>query len=301
MEKLEFEYTDLIESRIDRYIRSIYPLMSNGLLQKYLRKKYILLNNKKIDCSHQIKTLDRVSVPWFFKELYQEDEVQINYSGPAIILAEKLLKDYLVFSNDDFIVINKPSRLATQGGTDIKLSIDHALSFLNKESKEYRIVHRLDKDTSGLLIIASCKDAARMLTMAFRDKKIKKQYKAILYGELKARSGWVIDGIYKENFIFNDDLPYETITKFEVLSQNGNYYYIKLEPITGKKHQLRIDMDALGAPVVGDVKYNGANEYNLMLHAEKLNISSDIFGKEFHFETNLPQYFINFLKDQKLY
>jgi 23S rRNA pseudouridine955/2504/2580 synthase len=291
LDKIEIKYLDSIESRIDRYLRFLYPLLTNGLLNKYLRKKYILLNNKKIDISYKVKKGDLVVVPAFFDELYLDIKEAQSHSGLAIKLSEKLLKDYLIFANNDFIVINKPNNLPTQGGVGIDLSIDHALSYLNRDNKEYRLVHRLDKETTGLLIIAANKDAARILTKAFRDRKIQKQYRAILYGKLDYESGWVVDGQYMKDFNPTDFKNYQTITKFQVLSRNGDNYHVQFNPITGKKHQLRIDASFLGAPVIGDEKYGGKTYKNLILHAENIILSKDLFGEELSFSSTPPRYF----------
>ena len=300
MEKIDLNYNNVIESRLDRYLRSNFPLLTNGLIQKYIRKKDILLNMLKADASFKVQKDDVVSVPEFFERLYKEQK-KIDFSGLAISLADKILNDYLVFSNEDLIIINKPSNLPTQGGTNVKISIDHSLAYLNKDIQNYHIVHRLDKDTTGLLIIASNKDSARILTKAFREKKIQKQYKAILQGNLKYNSGWIVDGEYKQNFVIDDYSLNNTITKFELISQNGDFYYIKFTPITGKKHQLRTDSRALGASIVGDIRYEGYKEENMMLHAEKISLSSDIFVYELNFDAELPKHFIQFLKYKKLF
>ena len=293
MQKIDLEYNDLIESRLDRYLRSIFPLLTNGLIQKYLRNKDILLNQKKVKSSDKIKNSDKLIVPLFFKRFYKEETaIENHYSNHVMILAEKLLDDYLVFSNEDFIVINKPNRLPTQGGIQIDLSIDHALSYLNRDGLGYRIVHRLDKDTSGLLIIACSKDSARLLTGAFKERKIEKKYKAILFGNLEYTEGWLVDGEYRKYFDYKNESQYHSATNFKVLSKSQDFFNVEFSPITGKKHQLRIDAEILGAPVLGDKKYGGKPMANLMLHAEQIRIPKEIFGENFLFKAPIPDYFI---------
>ena len=176
---------------------------------------------------------------------------QKNYFSPAVTsLANKILNEYLIISCDQFIAINKPSGIAAQGGSKISLSIDHALQYLNAtENSEYRLVHRLDKDTSGVFIIAKNLNSAILLGEAFREKEIKKTYLAVVSGDLSliSKQGTIESYIGKAKSGTHEIIKETKDGKFaktlyEILASNKNMSAIKYNPLYFQSHKNLADI-----------------------------------------------------------
>jgi 23S rRNA pseudouridine955/2504/2580 synthase len=265
--------------RLDRFLRQCYPNLTQGIIQIAIRRGLVKINNlKSKEASSRLKQHDQVDVPQHFEQ-YKEYK-QDNFSNSVVSLSQKLLSKYLIFENEAFLAINKPEKIATQGGTKINVSIDDALKYLNAEGGNFKLVHRLDKDTSGLMLIAKNYDAAVKLTGAFRDKKIAKTYLALTHGRPKLDSG-----------VVNID---NEITKYNVLKYQAanNIAYIEFFPITGKEHQIRRHALELGAAIIGDKKYGSCdNSKHMLLHSYKTTISNEIFGIKYDLLALVPDYF----------
>lgn len=277
--------------RLDRYLRRLYSGATQGVIEKALRSGAIKLNGKKTKTSNRVKTIDVISIrPGLFEE--KSAASTREFSRSVISLAEKLLSDYLLFSADEFIAINKPENLAVQGGSKIDLSIDDALAWLNqKQEAEYKLVHRLDKATSGILLIAKGFDAAAKLTGAFKEKLINKIYIAVLSGHPEKKEGRL------ENMIGKDRSGAFEIVKeqkdggklaetcYKTLDANSKVSLVEFRPVTGRMHQLRFHSKFLGCPIVGDEKYGGTKYRRMLLHAQKLTIDKKVFGREIIIES----------------
>ena len=190
--------------------------------------------------------------------------------------------------------MNKRSGISVQGGTKSKKNLVDifAKSDVFKHTKPYS-VHRLDKDTSGVFIIAKKRESAQLLTSLFRLRKVHKTYLAICDGKPKLKESFVYLSI--ESKIKNKEI--KTKTFYKLISHNNKTSLLKFEPKTGKKHQLRIVAKNLGCPIVGDLKYNSNKtkyKENLKLNAYKLqfNIGEDIFN----ITSGLPGDFNDYLK-----
>lgn len=265
--------------RLDRFLRQCYPYLTQGVIQIAIRRGLVKINNQKAkEASLRLKQYDRVSSPLHFEQYCPEE--QDNFSNSVVSLSQKILGKYLIFENQDFLAINKPEKISTQGGTWVKISLDDALKYLNTQGGNFKLVHRLDKDTSGLMLIAKNYDAAVKLTGAFRDKQIAKTYLALTIGRPKLDSG-----------IVNID---DEITKYNVLKYqaSSNIAYIEFFPITGKEHQIRRHSLELGAPIIGDKKYGSPSEQNhMLLHSYKTTIANEIFGIKYDLLAPVPEYF----------
>jgi 23S rRNA pseudouridine955/2504/2580 synthase len=182
---IELRVENIIETRLDRFLRQKFTYLTQGVVEKNLRKGQIKVNGKKVKAHTRINKGDVVNIANY---LINENLIipqKTFFSPAAISLADKILNEYLIFSCDQFIAINKPHGIAAQGGSKITISIDHALQYLNKtEKSQYKLVHRLDKYTSGVFIIAKNLNSAILLGEAFREKQIQKTYIAILTGDV---------------------------------------------------------------------------------------------------------------------
>ena len=278
--------------RLDKYLKNKYTSLTQGFIEKNIRKKNILINNSSTKANYQVKLNDELKILNFHERLYKN---KIIFKKNIKISKEVLgkFKRSTIFENNDFIVLNKWSQIATQGGSKIKISIDHIIKNI---SSQYRLVHRLDKETSGLLLIAKNLNSAKKLSFLFKQKEITKFYIALCEGNPKNNSSQV------KLEIKNKKLKTEnTLTNYKMLNKNKSISSILFIPQTGKTHQLRIVSKNLGCPIVGDNKYNIHSKYakeSLMLHAFALKFK--INKEQFEFISNLPDHFLNFMKINNL-
>ena len=287
------------DMRIDRWIRLTLGKIPQGLIEKYLRAGKIKLNKKKIKSSYKIKTNDEVSLFKIdFKESIVQKKIKFKPSKEVI----KSNEDQIIDNNDNFIVLNKSSGISVQGGTKSKKNLVDifAKSEIFQGTKPYS-VHRLDKDTSGVFIMAKTRESAQLLTSLFRLRKVHKTYLAICHGELDKNSGeWNDDLIRYDG---EKKIIEKAKTLYKVLDKNSEASLVELKPITGRKHQLRKQLYAVGQPIFGDVKYKLSNSYkginkNLMLHSYQIKfIINDI---KHTYTALLPDYFRKLLKTKRL-
>ena len=288
------------DMRIDRFIRNHLGKIPQGLIEKNLRNGKLKLNQKKVKSSQKVKTGDKLNIYNLnFEEKIEQLKKKYNPSNEII----KENEDLIIENNVNFVVINKQSGISVQGGTKSKKNIIDifAKSNLFRDEKPYS-VHRLDKDTSGVFIIAKNRETAQLLTSLFRLRKVYKTYLAICNGELI-----LIDkGVIKDDLIRFENkkkIVEKAETKYEILDKNNNATFIQLNPITGRKHQLRKQLFNLGNSIIGDKKYNSTNNSkinnkNLMLHSYEIKFK--INEKKYTFRATPPDYFRNMLKNKRL-
>ena len=285
--------------RLDRWIRNNLGKIPQGLIEKNLRNGIIKVNKRKVKSSYKVKTNDQINIFNFkFKESIINKKIKFNPTKEIIKENENLIID----DNEDFIVLNKSAGISVQGGTKSKKNLVDifAKSKIFQNTKPFS-VHRLDKDTSGVFIIAKHRESAQLLTSLFRLRKVHKTYLAICHGEINKNSGvWDEDLIRFEN---NKPIKEKAKTIFNVLDKNSICSLVKMKPITGRKHQLRKQLYAIGNPVYGDQKYKlnyseKAINKNLMLHSYQIKFM--INKKKFTYTALLPEYFKKLLKVKKL-
>jgi len=287
------------DMRIDRWIRNNLGNIPQGLIEKSLRSGKIKLNNKKIKSSQKVKTNDKVNL---FDFKYTETIIQkkIKFTPSEEIIKEN--EDLIIDDNKDFIVLNKTSGISVQGGTKSKKNLVDifAKSDIFKDTKPFS-VHRLDKDTSGVFIMAKHRESAQLLTSLFRLRKVHKTYLAICHGELEKNSGEWNDDLTRYD---NDKRIIENArTIYKVLDKNSICSLVEMKPITGRKHQLRKQLYSVGCPIYGDKKYKFTNtdkaiNKNLMLHSYQIKFM--IKDKKYTYTALLPDYFKKLLKTKRL-
>ena len=287
------------DMRIDRWIRNNLGNFPQGLIEKSLKNGKIKLNNKKVKSSQKVKSNDRVDLFNFdFKESITQKTIKFLPSEEII----KENEDLIIDDNEDFIVINKSSGISVQGGTKSKKNLVDifAKSEIFQNTKPFS-VHRLDKDTSGVFIIAKHRESAQLLTSLFRLRKVHKTYLAICHGELKKDLGeWNQDLTRYDN---NKEIVEKARTLYKVLDKNSICSLVEMKPITGRKHQLRKQLYAVGCPIYGDQKYKFSNtdkaiNKNLMLHSYQIKFM--INEKKYTYTALLPDYFKKLLKTKRL-
>ena len=287
------------DMRVDRWIRNNLGNIPQGLIEKNLRNGKIKLNNKKIKSSHKVKVGDKIELFNFeFKENIIQKKIKFNPSDEIIKENEELIID----NNDDFIVLNKSAGISVQGGTKSKKNLVDifAKSEIFQNNKPFS-VHRLDKDTSGVFIMAKHRQSAQLLTSLFRLRKVHKTYLAICHGELEKDLGeWNEDLTRYDN---DKKITEKAKTLYKVLDKNSICSLVEMKPITGRKHQLRKQLYAIGNPIYGDQKYklsnsNKAINKNLMLHSYEIKFM--INEKKYTYKALLPDYFKKLLKTKRL-
>ena len=299
MKKLYTVDSTCNDMRIDRWTRLKIGKIPQGLIEKYLRSGKIKINKKKIKSSTKVKTNDIVS---FFNLDFKETIVQkkIKFEPSQEII--KSNEDQIIDNNDNFVVLNKSSGISVQGGTKSKKNLVDifAKSEIFQGTKPYS-VHRLDKDTSGVFIMAKTRESAQLLTSLFRLRKVHKTYLAICHGELNQDSGeWNDDLIRYDG---EKKIIEKAKTFYRVLDKNSEASLVELKPITGRKHQLRKQLYALGQPIFGDIKYKLSNSSkglnkNLMLHSYQIKFIID--NIKHTYTALLPDYFRKLLKTKRL-
>ena len=287
------------DMRIDRWLRLKVGKIPQGLIEKYLRSGKIKINKKKVKSSAKVKTDDVInSFIVDFKETIVQKKIKFAPSRDII----KSNEDQIIDNNKNFIVLNKSSGISVQGGTKSKKNLVDifAKSEIFQGTKPYS-VHRLDKDTSGVFIMAKTRESAQLLTSLFRLRKVHKTYLAICHGELVKDSGeWNDDLIRYDG---EKKIIEKAKTIFKVLDKNSEASLVELKPITGRKHQLRKQLYALGQPIFGDIKYKlsssskGINK-NLMLHSYQIKFIID--DVKHTYTALLPDYFRKLLKTKRL-
>jgi len=270
---------DFSGSRLDRWIKKHYPEISHGDLEIALRKGYIKVNDGKVKSNYRINLSDKISVYSFLSN--KKKKTKHNYKRSS----KKEIENMLIYEDDEILVINKPHGIAVQGGSKINKHIDGLLQSSYK-SLQPRLVHRIDKETSGILLVALNRKIADFLSYSFREKKITKYYWAITYGNLSEKSG-IIDKRIKRK---NSNTYTDALTKYtKYMNFNDKLNFMIYKPITGRNHQIRIHSYDLGVPILGDKKYGYNLDDNKKLHLHSKSI--EFFhpnGKKMYFEADLP-------------
>ena len=288
---------DYHNTRFDRWFKHNVQDVPQSLIEKLIRKKKVKINKKKVKTSYRVQSNDII-------ELYGIDNLKLkpksknNKYKPSEKEKDKYDK-FIIENNDNFIVINKPAGIPVQGGTkSFRNIIDILKNTKYFENSKPFVVHRLDKETSGVMIVAKNREYAQLFTSLFRIRKIHKTYLAISYGEVKKDINLLQDNltIYEKN----KKVVKKAISHLKILKSNSNYSLLELKPITGRKHQIRKQLFNIGNSIVGDEKYSVIKknkEYkfkNLMLHAYKIKFM--INNIKYNFEAEYGNEFDQFIK-----
>lgn len=268
--------------RLDRWIRVHYGAVPQSMIEKWARTGGLRLDGKKAKAATRIVTGQEVQLPLFVEQKFTKPPVLT----PKIAAKDQELLHRAVIAQDEHVIVfNKPPGLAVQGGSKTTRHLDAMLESFREEGGERpRLVHRLDKDTSGVLLVARQRQAAQWLTQAFKEQAIKKTYWAIVVGVPEQPQGIIDIPIIKKNARKGEGAQ-AAQTSYRVLqtknqAKNQDFAWIELTPHTGRTHQLRIHCAHLGTPVLGDDKYGSAQAHSItqqyfphdLKHALKLHL-----------------------------
>jgi len=273
--------------------------LPQSLIQKILRLNKVKINRKKVKSSYRVQFGDIVEI-YDISKFQKTDRPKIIKYKPSRKEVD-IYDDYILENNNNFIVINKPRGIAVQAGTKSFRNIIDVL----KDSKYFEntkpyIVHRLDKETSGVLIVAKTREYAQLFTSLFRIRKIHKTYIALTHGRVSKNIKTL-----KDDLITIDNgkkSVQKAISHLKILKTSAEFSYVELNPITGRKHQLRKQLYNIGNPIIGDDKYFinrradkvKTKSKNLLLHAYKIKFM--INNTQYSFKAEYDNEFEDFLK-----
>ena len=287
---------DYNDSRLDKWFKQKVIALPHSLIERIIRQNKIKVNKKKTKSSYRLQIGDLIEVYDISKFKPTDAQKKIKYLPKKKEIGE--YDDYVIEDNSNFIVINKPTGIPVQSGTkSFKNIIDILKNTKYFESSKPFIVHRLDKETSGILIIAKNRKFAQLFTSLFRIRKIHKTYLALVYGKVDKSINTMKDDLtYYEN---NKRIIQKAISNLKIIKSNEAYSYLELNPITGRKHQLRKQLLNIENPIVGDDKYflndrKRIKTKNLMLHAYKIKFM--INNVKYNFKAKYNNFFEEFLR-----
>lgn len=282
--------------RIDNYLTGQFADIPRTRIYRMLRKGEVRVNSARVRQDYRIKVNDIIRVPPVFTRI----KTTAEYIPPAWLI--KKVADGILFEDDFLLVLNKPAGLAVHSGNTEKSGIIEILRRLRPAETGLELVHRLDKQTSGCLIISRDHRILRKLHTLLRERKVKKHYLALLKGKFRNRQE-ITKPLRKNEFrsgerkVQVDNSGKQAITRFEPVTCFRQASLVRIEIATGRMHQIRVHAASIGHPVAGDDKY-GDREFNkamkmigldrMFLHAEKLTFKLPYSGLTKTFEAPLP-------------
>jgi len=258
--------TDEEGMRLDRWFKAHFPAVRHGELEKYLRKGQVRVAGGRVKANRRLEAGEEIRIPPLQDAPAPGKKTYSPKDAEAI-------RRLIIFEDDAFMAINKPFGLAVQGGTNTKQHLDGMLAALEKDGERPRLVHRLDKDTGGLMLIAKTRQAAQRLGDAFQGHDVSKTYWALTAGAPRPREGTIDMPIAKKMVRIGDGeeervVPADgegakkAITDYQTLEEAGHgVAFLAMRPVTGRTHQLRVHAAAVGCPIIGDGKYGGAKSH----------------------------------------
>lgn len=291
------------DMRLDRWFKKHFPDLNYGKLQKLLRTGQIRVDSSRAKASTKIVGGQLVRVPPSVR--VQKTKETLDHISDTDVA---WIRSLVIHEDEALIVLNKPQGIPVQGGSKVTRHIDGLLSGLvEKGAEKPKLVHRLDRDTSGVLVVARDAKAAAIVGKIFNQRKVKKTYWALVAGVPRPRRGTINASLLKkagadgyQKVVVDEINGQEALTEYSVLDSFDNRFaWISLSPLTGRTHQLRVHCASLGTPIIGDVKYGGIGSIvqgikasqMIHLHARYISMRHP-FGNFFRISAPLPDLMI---------
>ncbi len=285
---------DEADLRLDRWFKRHYPWLGHAKLEKLLRTGQVRIDGGRAKAATRLESGQAIRIPPLGEPPKDDDAPRTP--KPAKASPERIaeLEAAVLHKDDAVIVLNKPAGLATQGGTGLTEHLDGLLGYLKFGAAERpRLVHRLDKDTSGVLLLARSAKAAAKLAEALRKRDAHKLYWALVMGVPEHRMGKIdlplakLAGGAGERMVYDEDEGKNAVSLYRTIETAGKRAaWLGMAPLTGRTHQLRVHAAAMGTPIVGDGKYGGAEAFltggvsrKLHLHARGIKLAHPDGGK----------------------
>jgi 23S rRNA pseudouridine955/2504/2580 synthase len=293
---------NLSGQRLDNFLFTELKGVPKSKIYSIIRKGEIRVNSKRKRPSYKLNKGDEIRIPPI-RTTNKE-----NHFVPSKIIS--LLKESIIYENEDYIALNKPSGIASHGGSRISIGVIEAIRNFGKEYRDVKLIHRLDKDTSGCQIIAKNNKFLRLCNTLISERKVKKTYQAVVEGKWTNREG-LYEIHLKKNFLKGNERVVKideggkiAQTILKVIKKTDKFSLMQCELITGRTHQLRVQLSSLGHPIIGDVKYGKKNsnkakffqaKNRMYLHADSF-VSKELDIKIF---ANAPEEFKKILKNDE--
>jgi 23S rRNA pseudouridine955/2504/2580 synthase len=292
--------------RLDKILLKKFNSLSFVKIQKLIRVGFFKVNNRKVKSNYKLSVSDKIQ---YSNKLVNEKESKKDISKIAIKYKRLVdeIKNNIIFEDNFLLVINKPYGIPVQGGSNVNFNIDLILPLLSEDNVSLRLVHRIDKNTSGILLLAKSKKVAQNITMLFKENKIKKKYFTLVEGELKKRKGEIILPITKKKISNMEkmvvDLNSREIaeTRYKVIECKKGISFLEVSPKTGRKHQIRVHLQSINHPILGDNKYKKVNDHNKEVASHKMHLHAKeiqfiLNDNKYFFKASLPNFFKETLK-----
>lgn len=298
---------DNSEQRLDNFLITRLKGVPKSCIYRIVRKGEVRVNKGRVDVKYRLAVGDIVRIP---PVRQSENEAQ----SPVNKTVANRLMQSILFEDDAILVINKPPGLAVHGGSGVDSAVIEGLRDINPEQRFLELVHRLDRDTSGCLLIAKKRSALRILHEQFREDTVSKTYLAILSGQWAKKEAVVNQPLLKnvskggERMVVISQQGKKSETLFKRLKLYRESTLVHVKPKTGRTHQIRVHAAFLNHPIIGDERYGfeQANKFfkskgyrRMFLHAETLAFNHPVTGNPVKFSAPLPQHFNNFIGNEE--
>ena len=292
--------------RLDKILLKKFNSLSFIKIQKLIRIGFFKVNNRKVKSNYKVNEADKIV---YSNNSITENKFKKDISSILIKYKKQIadIKKNVIFEDNFLLVINKPYGIPVQGGNNVSFNIDLILPILCENNSSIRLVHRIDKNTSGILLLAKTKEVAQNITMLFKENKIKKKYLAIVEGKLTKIIGKITLPVIKKKIAGMEKMvidPYskeKAETSYKVIDYKKGLSLLEVYPKTGRKHQIRVHLQSINHPILGDYKYNSTNNDNKEVSNEKMHLHAKeiqfvLNNKKYFFKASLPNFFKETIK-----